>query len=57
MAARPDKRPGELNEIPNFVGGYQFVEPALVEGTLITGFETIDPLRSPLARATAMMAL
>jgi len=57
MAARPDKRPGELKEVLNFAGGYQFVEHALVEGTLITGFELLEPLRSPLARATAMMAL
>ncbi len=57
MAARPDKRPGELKVIPNYAGGYQFVEPALVSGTLVKGFDVLDPLRSPLARAAAMMAL
>ena len=57
MAARPDKRPGELKEVLNFAGGYQFVEPALVEGTLAKGFDLLEPLRSPLARAAAMMAL
>ena len=57
MAARPDKRPGQLKEVLNFAGGYQFVEPALVEGTLAKGFDVLEPLRSPLARATAMMAL
>lgn len=57
MAARPDKRPGELKEVLNFAGGYQFVEPALVEGTLAKGFDLLKPLRSPLARAAAMMAL
>ena len=57
MAGRPDKRPGELKDVPNFAGGYQFVEPALVEGTLVTGYEVLDRLRSPLARAAAMMAL
>lgn len=57
MAARPDKRPGQLKEVLNYAGSYQFVEPALVEGTLVKGFDVLEPLRSPLARATAMMAL
>jgi hypothetical protein len=57
MAARSDKRPVELKEVLNFAGGYQFVEPALVEGTLVKGFGVLEPLRSPLARAAAMMAL
>ena len=57
MAARPDKRPGQLKDVPNFAGGYQFVEPALVEGTLVKGYQMLEALRSPLARAAAMMAL
>ncbi len=57
MAARPEKRPGDFKEVLNFAGGYQFVEPALVEGTLDKGFDVLEPLRSPLARAAAMMAL
>jgi hypothetical protein len=57
MAARPDTRPGELKEIPNFAGGYQFVEPALVEGTLIRGFDVLKVLRDPFARSVATMAL
>ena len=57
MAARDDKRPGEFKEVANFAGGYQFVEPPLVDGTLIEGFAAIEPLHSPIARATAMMAL
>ncbi len=57
MAARPDKRPGEFKNLPNFAGGYQFVEPGLIEGTLRKGFELLDRLREPLARATGMMAL
>jgi len=57
MAARPDKRPGEFKEVPNYAGGYQFVEPALVKGTLVKGFEILEPLRAPLARAAAVMAL
>lgn len=57
MAARPEKRPGEVKQVPNYAGGYLFVEPDLVRGTLMRGFEILDTLRSPLARATAMMAL
>ena len=57
MAARPDKRPGEFKEVLNFAGGYQFVEPELVEGTLQRGFVVLDRLQGPFARATAMMLL
>jgi hypothetical protein len=57
MAARPDKRPGTFKTLPNFAGGYQFVEPALVEGTLRKGFDVLDQLRAPMARAAGMMAL
>ena len=57
MAARADRRPGEFKNLANFAGGYQFVEPGLVEGTLSKGFELVDRLRDPLARATGMMAL
>lgn len=57
MATRPDKRPGQLKDVPNFAGGCQFVEPALVEGTLVKGYQVLDPVRYPLARAAAMMAL
>ncbi len=57
MAARPEKRPGEFKERPNFAGGYRFVEPDLVTGTLIHGFALIDALIDPFARATAMMLL
>ena len=49
MAARPDQRPGELKSILNYAGGYQFVEPELVEGTLLKGFELLDRLREPLS--------
>lgn len=57
MAARPDKHPGELKRRPNFAGGYQFVAPDLVVGTLLRGFDVLDRLHDPLARAIAMMAL
>lgn len=57
MAARPDKRPGQMKEKANFAGGYQFVEPELVKGTLIKGYDTFAAVRDPLARATCVMAL
>jgi Fic/DOC family len=57
MAARLEMRPGELKVIPNYAGGYQFVEPALVEGTLIRGFDVLKVLRDPFARSVATMAL
>ena len=57
MAARPDKRPGQLKQVNNYVGGYHFVEPALVEGTLTRDVVVVDRLDDPLARAIAMMVL
>lgn len=57
MAARPEKRPGDIKEIPNYAGGYQFVEPALVEGTLVRGFTIVNRLLDPFSRAVAMMVL
>ena len=57
MAARPDKHPGELKERRNYAGGYEFVAPELVAGTLERGFATLRQLHDPLARAVSMMAL
>ena len=57
MAARPELRPGRLKDRRNFAGGYEFVTPELVEGTLITGFDVVDQLTDAFARAVAMMAL
>ena len=57
MAVRSDKRPGELKEVANYAGGYKFVDPELVEGTLIRGFDEIATLTNPLFRAIAMMVL
>ncbi|MBA2769722.1 MAG: Fic family protein [Sporichthyaceae bacterium] len=57
MAARPDKTPGELKTVPNFAGGYQFVQPELVVGTLKRGFEEVGRLVDPFARALATMVL
>jgi Fic family protein len=57
MAGRPDKHPGDFKQTMNFAGGYQFVEPALVAGTLIAGFDEMAGLVDPFARAVAMMIL
>ncbi len=57
MGARPDKRPGQLKETDNYAGGYRFVDPHLVRGTLKRGFDTLTPLIDAFARAAAMMVL
>lgn len=57
MAARLDKHPGDFKEELNYAGGYQFVEPALVEGTLVRGFTVVNRLFDPFSRAVAMMVL
>lgn len=57
MAARPDKRPGRFKTEPNYAGGYRFVDPELVEGTLLRGFDRMSELIDPMARAMAMMVL
>lgn len=57
LAARPDKRPGMFKERPNYAGGYAFVAPDLVEGTLRHGFAVLNPLTDPFQRATALMFL
>lgn len=57
MAARPDKHPGHFKERPNYAGGYQFVAPELVAGTLKAGFDTLAGTIDPLARAVGMMVL
>jgi hypothetical protein len=57
MAARADKNPGMFKEKPNFAGGYEFVSPDAVEGTLRCGFDLLDGLTDPFQRALAMMLL
>jgi len=57
MAARPDKHPGELKERRNYAGGYEFVAPELVVGTLERGLATLRQLHDPLARSVAVLAL
>jgi hypothetical protein len=57
MAARPDKHPGQFKQRPNYAGGYQFVEPDLLVGTLKRGFDLLTPVTDPLHRAVGMMFL
>lgn len=55
MQRRPDKRPGEWKATPNQAGNTLFVLPELVPGTLREGFERIQALAHPLARAAMTM--
>lgn len=55
MQQRLDKRPGELKDKPNQAGNTFFVAPELVPGTLREGFERIQALEHPLARAVMTM--
>ncbi|AVZ73422.1 cell filamentation protein Fic [Streptomyces lunaelactis] len=57
MAARPEKRPGLLKQKRNWAGGYQFVEPELLVGTLTRGFDLLAPVTDPLHRAVTVMFL
>ena len=57
MAARADKRPGQFKDRDNYAGGYRFVDPGLVLGTLRRGFEVLNPLVDAFSRAAAMMVL
>jgi hypothetical protein len=57
MAARDDKRPGQFKEQQNYAGGYAFVAPEMVEGTLVRGFDAIATVTDPFQRAVAVMLL
>lgn len=57
MAARPEKRPGQFKVDPNYAGGYQFVLPELVNGTLTRGFDCFAGVTDPFQRAAALMLL
>lgn len=51
LEKRPDVGPGEFKERPNRVGGSQFVEPHLVEGTLREGWRLYASLPTGIERA------
>lgn len=55
MQSRLDKNPGEWKDQNNQAGATHFVAHELVHGTLREGFERIDALDDPLARALMTM--
>ncbi|CAN5414030.1 Fic family protein [soil metagenome] len=55
MSGRPDQEPGVFKTKPNRAGNSQFVDPALVSGTLREGFTIARSLTSPYGRALALM--
>ena len=55
MAGRLDKHPGELKTRANQAGATQFVDPALVEGTLIEGYRRLADLDTPWERSVLTM--
>jgi hypothetical protein len=57
MAARPEVAPGVFKTVPNRVGTYYFVQPNLIEGTLLAGFDAMRQLEDPMTRSVAMTAL
>jgi hypothetical protein len=57
MAAREDKRPGRFKIRGNYAGGYAFVDPEAIEGTLRRGFDVLASVTDPLHRAVSMMVL
>lgn len=57
MSARTDMHPGMFKQRPNQAGSTLFVEPELVVGTLIHGFDLYRGLDTPFARAVYMMFL
>lgn len=57
LSARPSKQPGSFRNKPVFAGNTSFVEPELLVGTLLKGYEYYRMLDQPFARAIFMMFL
>lgn len=57
LARRPSAKPGFFKTRANRAGGTSFVEPDLVEGTLMEGYRYLEPLREGLSRAIFTMFL
>lgn len=51
MQGRPELRPGEWKTANNQIGGYVFVDPKLVEGTLHKGLQMLASLKEGIQRA------
>jgi hypothetical protein len=57
LSARKDMNPGVFKSKVNRAGESRFVDPDLVQGTLLRGFEMLPTLADPMARAIYMMFL
>ena len=57
LAGRPSKHPGEFKTRANQFGETLFVDPSLVQGTLMRGYELLNTLEHPMARAIFAMFL
>ncbi|MHB1177383.1 MAG: Fic family protein, partial [Daejeonella sp.] len=57
LSARPFKKPGDFKDRNNRAGDTEFVDHALVRGTLIRGFDFYRGLQHPFAKAAYMMFL
>lgn len=55
MEGRPEKGPSRFKDLGNRAGATQFVDPALVEGTLAAGFRLRDSLDTAWERAVYVM--
>ncbi|MBX9743374.1 MAG: Fic family protein [Chthoniobacterales bacterium] len=57
LKGRPDKHPGQFKQHHNRAGKSLFVSPELVLGTLERGFQLLEKLQHPMARALYVMFL
>lgn len=57
LSARKSKQPGHFKDKNNRVGETHFVDHALVQGTLIKGFDFYQALTDPFAKAVYMLFL
>ena len=55
LSSRNSKEPGQFKEITNRAGNTVFVEPELVKGTLIKGFDIYQTIESGIKRSIFMM--
>lgn len=55
MAGRPEKQPGEFKLQRNFAGGYEFVHPEQLIGTLRAAFDLLGEQTDPFHRAVLTM--
>ena len=51
MSGRPEASPGQFRDTAVFADNYEFMDPALIRGTLAYGFERLQRIEAPPARA------